>query len=608
MPQRTPSVRLFRELLADIFKVVGARYGLYLGLMAATGLMEAVSLATVVPLLAAAGVGSGGLTSGRVGQVVSGLASRLGFAPTATSLGLVVIAALVVSTILFLAQAYVGATLQTTYVYRWQQRLAAAVFGARWQYFFERPNGDVINAVVTETQRLGGAFYQAGLLATGLVHSILYLGVAALLSGRTTGLVLAGSGALFLVTRPLLARAYRHGLGIATENASLQSLTGELVAGAKLVKATATEEAAVGLMTAAANRLRHHLLANAFDVQVVKGVFELGAAVIAAGILAVSQVASGRDPAVTLVVLGIFVRLMPKLTGVQHSLQSLSASLPAIELVRNLATAAEQQAERASFAPLPDGLASGSLGVSLHDVHVRYGSRAALAGVTLEVAPGDCVALVGGSGAGKSTLVDVVLGLLPCTAGTVHLNGLALHQIPLGSLRRRIGYMGQDSVLYNGSIRDNVLWAQPDASLEALRTAIRVAGAEAFVASLAAGYDTPVGDRGSRVSGGERQRLALARAALGTPGLLILDEATSALDAETERVVTDAVAALKGTTTVVIITHRLSSVRIADTICVMENGRIVEQGSWDALMQQGGRFQELWRLQRAEETSEHAEA
>ena len=163
--------------------------------------------------------------------------------------------------------------------------------------------------------------------------------------------------------------------------------------------------------------------------------------------------------------------------------------------------------------------------------------------------------------------------------------------------------MGQETVLYNASIRDNVVWGRPGCSPGDFDASIRVSGAEPFIARLANGADTPVGDRGALLSGGERQRIGLARAALGAPGLLILDEATSSLDAETERVVTDAVAALKGTTTIIIIAHRLSSVRIADTICVMEGGRIVEQGSWDQLMKRGGRFVQLWSLQHAKERS-----
>jgi ATP-binding cassette subfamily C protein len=599
---------LFSRLWSDILSVVGGRYVLYVGLMAVTGFMEAVSLASVVPLLAALGVGSADVTAGgRLGRIAVFVLQKAGAAPTPAGIGLVVLAALVLSTSLFLMQAYVGARLQTTYVYRWQRRMARSIFGARWAYFLERRHGDLINALVTEAQRVGAAFYQVGLLLTGVIHSVLFLLIAAALSGVTTAFVMAGAAVLFLVTRPLIRRSYEFGTGIAREDAALQSMAGELVSGAKLVKATATEPDAVALLTGSADRLRQHALRNAFDVQVIKGVFEFGAAAMGALILVASQSLLTVDPAVTLVILAIFVRLMPKLTSVQHGLQSLSFILPAVEVVQAFAREAESQAEEPSNDALPTRLRQGPLAVTLHQVSVRYGVVEALSAVDLEIRAGFCVALVGGSGGGKSTLVDAVLGLVPLTSGSISINGEPLARLPLASLRRRVGYMGQETVLYNASIRDNVLWGNAGADAGALDEAARIAGADGFIRKMTLGYDTVVGDRGALLAGGERQRLGLARAILGKPGLLILDEATSALDAETDRAVTDAVAALKRTTTIVMIAHRLSSVRIADTICVMEGGRIVEQGSWDALMQRRGRLHELWRLQHAEERGDHAE-
>ena len=592
-----------KPLLSDILRVVGKRYLLFVLLLTLTGLMEAASLASVVPLLGAVGVGSAPAAGGRVAAFAITLLSMAGLPPTMGSIAAIVIVLLIASTLLFLAQAYLGARLQTVYVYRWQQRLASALFGARWPFFANRRQGDLVNALIVETQRLGGAFYTMGLLLTGIVHGVIYLSIAAALSATTTGIVVVGGAVLFLVSRPLIGRAYRVGSGISRENAALQSFAGELIGGAKLVKATATEREAVGLLMGTANRLRAHFLENAFDVQVVKGIFDFGAAAIAAGVLVTGRAALGADPAVVLVVLAIFVRLMPKLTGVQHSLQTLSLSLPALEEVSRLEREAATHAEPVMASDLPRVLQAGAVGITMRDARVHYGAVRAVDGVTLEIAAGSCVAFVGGSGAGKSTLVDAVLGLVPLTSGEIVLNGVSLGDVPLAAFRRRVGYVGQDTLLYNASVRDNVLWGRPDAGQDALDSTLRLAGAADFVRRLPAGVDTAVGDRGSLLSGGERQRLALARAVVGQPGLLVLDEATSALDAETERMVTDAVAALRGAATVIVVAHRLSSVRLADTICVLESGRIVEQGSWDVLMARRGRLHQLWQLQQGEENA-----
>lgn len=611
MIESAPSrqANLLLRLVTDIVRVVGARYFWYLCLTVLTGLTEAVSLTSVIPLLGLARVGSGGLQAGgKLGRLAVVVLERCGVSPTVTSLGAVVVGAFLVSTTLFLAQAYVGASLQTMYVYRWQRSLATAIFTARWEYFLRRRHGDLINALVTETKRLGGAFYETSMLLTGLVHSALFLAIAAALSGATTAILVCGGTILFLITRPLIGRAYLQGIGISRENAAFQSMAGEFVSGAKLLKATGTETEATRLLTETADRLRQHFVANAFDVQVGKGVFDFGAAAMGAGILVASQSILGTDPAVTLVILAIFVRLMPKLMGIQYSLQTMNVTLPAVELLQSLAADVEREAEALSSEPLPEALRQGPLEVSLRDLHVHYESVAAVSGVDLDIPAGRCTAIVGGSGAGKSTLIDAVLGLVPAGRGTVRINGVLLAELPIAALRRRIGYMCQETVLYNASIRDNILWGSPERGEAALKEAARIAGVDRFVQQSRDGYDTSVGDRGALLSGGERQRLGLVRAVLGNPGLLVLDEATSALDAETERTVTDAVAALKGTTTVIIITHRLSSARIADTICVMEDGRIVEQGSWDDLVARGGRFHELWSLQYANERGANVEA
>lgn len=594
----TGTIAGLRALLSDICQVHGRHYTLYLGVMALTGLMEGVSLASVVPLLAAVGIGGApGASGGKLASFALTLLDGLGLPHTMLSMAAIVLMALSASTAFFLLSAYLGAKLQTGYVYFWQKRLASSIFRARWSYFLGQRQGDLVNALVTETPRLGGAFYQASILLTGLVHGAIYLAVATALSGLTTLVVMVGGVALFLATRPLIRRAYVIGTGIATENAELQSLAGELVAGAKLVKATATESEALALLDGSAGRLRRHFLANSFDIQIVKGVFDFGAAAMVAGILAGSQVLLGADPAITLVILAIFIRLMPKLTGVQQSLQSLTISLPVVDLLQGMVKKGENDAEHLSAAPLPTPLTQGPLAVRLRQVSVHHGAVAALSGVSLDIPGGSSVALVGASGAGKSTLVDAILGLAPTSGGELSINGLALADLPLASLRRRVGYMGQETVLYNTSIRNNVLWGKAECSDEAVRLALRQAGAEPFVSRLGHGLDTPIGDRGSLLSGGERQRLALARAVLGNPGLLILDEATSALDAETERVVSDALALLKGKTTVIMVAHRLASVRTADRIVILDGGQVVEHGSWEELIRLDGRFSRLWKMQ-----------
>jgi len=203
-------------------------------------------------------------------------------------------------------------------------------------------------------------------------------------------------------------------------------------------------------------------------------------------------------------------------------------------------------------------------------------------------------ALVGASGAGKSTLADLTLGLLTPNTGRVLVDGEPLTGDRLAAWRNSIGYVPQEPFLFHDTIRANLLWARPDATEEDLRVVLRAAAAEEFVTRLPQGLDTVVGDRGVRLSGGERQRLTLARALLRRPTLLVLDEATSSLDHENERLVQEAIAKLHGELTLVVIAHRLSTVQQAEQVVVMGEGRVLESGSPDELIQHGdGLFRQL---------------
>ena len=216
-----------------------------------------------------------------------------------------------------------------------------------------------------------------------------------------------------------------------------------------------------------------------------------------------------------------------------------------------------------------------------------------LSDVTFTARPGTSVALVGQTGAGKSTAMNILQRLWDPSAGSIRIDGQDLRDVTLESLRQSIGVVFQESMLFNRSIRENLRIGRPNATDDELERACRLADAHEFIIRQPQGYDTMVGERGSTLSGGQRQRLAIARALLKDPPILILDEATSALDAATEARVSRAMATLMKGRTTFIIAHRLSTVRDADVILVFDNGRIVEQGSFDELLRQRGRFADL---------------
>ncbi len=240
---------------------------------------------------------------------------------------------------------------------------------------------------------------------------------------------------------------------------------------------------------------------------------------------------------------------------------------------------------------------TGLPGIALEHVNLSYGDAAVLRDLSLVAEPGRTTALVGASGAGKSTIFNLLTRLVDPQAGAVTIGGVAVSRLSLPDLRGLYSVVSQDALLFDETLRENILLGRTDVTDARLREVLDGAHVSDFLAHLPAGLDTPVGPRGSALSGGQRQRVVIARALLRNAPVLLLDEATSALDAQSEQVVQEALDRLAGGRTTLVIAHRLSTIRNADEIVVMDRGRVVDQGSHDELLARGGIYADLYRLQ-----------
>ena len=238
--------------------------------------------------------------------------------------------------------------------------------------------------------------------------------------------------------------------------------------------------------------------------------------------------------------------------------------------------------------------------VEYDDVSFAYDDETVLDDVSFTAEGGQTVALVGPTGAGKSTAVKLLMRLYDVDDGAVRVDGQDVREVSVPSLRQAIGYVSQENFLFYGTARDNIAYGSPDASDEDVREAARAAEAHEFIANLPDGYDTMVGERGVKLSGGQRQRVAIARAILRDPEGLVLDEATSSVDTETELLIQRSLDRLTEDRTTLVIAHRLSTVKDADEIVVLEDGRVAERGTHEDLLATDGLYANLWAVQAGE--------
>jgi len=584
----------FRLFLQCLARHAGARLWVSLAAMVAMGLLEGSGLLLLLPLLQAMGLAAAP-HAGVTGRMA---VSLLG----AAHVPLTLLAVLGIFVAVMSAQAglraystVLNARIETSFICFLRERLYRAMMGADWLFFTRQRASDVTQALMEELQRVGFGTQQLlaffGMAGVAAVQVLIAFGIS---PAFTLLAVVCGAGVAFFL-RPLTRRAHALGQTTQAKRAEMAAAASEHLGGMKIAKSHGRE----GYHLERFHRVMHDIATHWVRAirlnAATRAWFEVASVLALSGFL-YCAVAVVRMKAAELVILAfIFTRLMSRMTAMQDNWQRAMQSLPSF-------TAAERLRQRFLAAAEPAG-AEPAGGIALHreirleEVDFMYNPEqevSALRGVSLVIPARKVTAICGPSGAGKSTLADLLLGLLTPSAGRILVDGAPLVEAQLHAWRRSIGYVPQETFLFHETVRTNLLWAHPGAAEADLRAALRTAAAEEFVDRLPQGLDTVIGDRGMRLSGGERQRLALARALLRQPSMLVLDEATSALDTQNERLIQQAIERLHGQLTIVLIAHRLSTVKMADQIVVLKKGMVAEVGGWDELCaREEGAFSEL---------------
>lgn len=552
-------------------------------------LAEGASLVILLPLLAAAGMTfPNGTMPGRLADISQALLSRLGlphplWLPTVLAVFLLTGAT---RSVLRRTQMTLTYTTTNTVQLTLSRRIYAAVVRAQWGFLVRQRAGRLTHLLTEQLGKVTEAIALSLSLINLLCLTLLYFVLALKLSVAMTAIVLALGAVLMLLQRRAISRSRRSGEKLTNSIGEVFAATEEHLLNLKSVKTYDAEDRDIDLFSSLCRDVVQNSVASARHQAGAALRFELGSLLELGAIIYLALGILHVQAATMLLLLGIFTRLMPQLAALQSQTHQFAAALPAYDDVRSI----ERECLAHAEPPLHPNIATQltlTRELRVDDLWFAYESRLSspdpaspdwvLRGLNLTIEAGILTAVAGASGAGKSTLADILNGLLAPARGRIILDGRELSTGDLRQWRRCVGYVGQETVLFHQTIRDNLLWAQPGASAAELDQALRLASA-GFVYDLPGGLDAIAGDRGILLSSGQRQRIALARALLRRPSLLILDEATNALDEDNESRILDAlleaVDTLQGSLTVLMIAHRATALRRAHRIFEIQEGRI----------------------------------
>jgi ATP-binding cassette subfamily C protein len=599
--QLAASKRPFLQYLTSLIQI--ARWQLFAAvlIMTFTSLTEGLGVALLFPILQVAGFNLA--NQGHVGHYTGEVRDLLVLSGLRPSLWL---ATLLLIFMLLMALRSLFSRIQSVLTFRTalgyelalSRRLYQAIINADWLFLVRRRSSDFTHALTAELARVATCTY---LLIGALANSILalvYIAIALKLSAGMTLLVLATGAVLLLLSRRWMRDVHRGGSAVSESVSEVYSAATEHLQNLKAMKFYDAQTSDLEMFSSLQSSALQQSLENTRSQAAAAFWFEAGSLLVLGAIIFASLQILNVAPASILLLLAVFTRLFPRLAAGQSQLQAFLTELPAFENLMTIYQECVANAEVPSVAGPGPGPAHE---IRLEHVGFRYEPDRPLVldDLSLAIAAGRVTAIVGSSGAGKSTVADLINGLLAPVTGQVLVDGVELTPQTARAWRRQVGYVAQDTVLFHDTVRNNLRWANPDASEKEMRESLGLAAAE-FVFELPQGLDTTVGDRGMLLSHGQRQRIALARALLRKPGLLILDEATSSLDFDNEKRILDAIERLQGRATVLLIAHRISAIQRAEIIYVIENGRVAESGDWQSLSNKPShRVGSLFRLQDA---------
>ncbi len=585
----------FREKLHGLYLIATFRPAVTLLIVALSGvvaLLEGIGVSFILPIVEVA-QGESTDTDGLVGAFVTAFELvRIPF-----TLGFIVVVLGLVMTVRFLtsiAVAWLRVSLQTWYVRDLQQRAFQHALDAHTAYFDQHGSDDIINAIVTQAEYAGKVIRDTVRLFGSVLLIVTYLGIAFFISPLLTVVAGVAIAVLTVVVRNVIESGYAVGDRVADANERIQQQVQAGTQGIREVKLLGLDDQLYGNFKTHVDRFTDATIALGRNEEVINNVYNLSVALLVFGLIYVSLAIADLSLAALSVFLYAMFQVGPRVSQANKYFYKIEGRLP--HLIRTHQFIEDLERNR----DLDGGdrqVPADPTPIEFDDVSFSYGDEQVLEDVSFAVERGSFVAFVGQSGAGKSTIAALVARLYAPDTGDVRAAGISLEEYAVDDWRDSVAFVRQDPFIFNDTLRANVMMANSDAPEAEFERACRIAQVDEFAAELPDGYETTLGDNGVRLSGGQRQRVALARGILEDAPILVLDEATSDLDTTIEAQVQAGLESMDRERTIVAIAHRLSTVRDADQIYTLEDGRITERGRHDQLLDENGAYAKLYAAQ-----------
>lgn len=569
-----------KQILKTVWQTDKKNFLLILLLNIGVALTSSISIVMLVPMLDLLQVSVG--DSGALGVLLQPFQNM-----TYLHRAIIIILVFVVLLLLRAALNGIATVRQNAYLERYEMDLRKQIYdaigSASWETLSSKSGANLIQLLAVQCRQTRFCLQWTIALIASAFSALLQLAIAMWMSLPVTLMALIVGAGFLILFRPFLKKSKEYGQKAVEVNRDLHREMQNQLNSIKEIRAYGVEKHHSELF-GEISQAYYDISLHTTQLRVIPQLcYSIASAVLIALAFVYSVLILNTGTAQLVILVYIFSRLWPVFSSWQGQLQNIQTYVPAFETIR------ESVAELISGVREPEshtGEISFSQEVAFDHVGFTYqsGNEEVLHDVSFTLPRGSVTALVGPSGAGKSTTADLLLGLLQPTKGQICVDGKELTAAGVGAWRKAIGYIPQEPLILNATVRENLLRFHPEASEDEMIVALKRALAWPFVEKLPLGLDTVLGDKGVRLSGGERQRIVLARVLMGQPKLIILDEATSALDYESENFIRETIQSLRENTTVLIIAHRMATIRGADRAIVLLNGQVAEQGTLRELL------------------------